>query len=410
MNHLRTDLIAAFREGNFLQVVYDKSLREEEHRNVLVDELVSMQNDGLIDVIAGFRDLENKPGVGYDFFLTRHILEAVLPRLNAPIRPVMDCVIQLVKEAGQNMVAGYLFAPYIDFCAAEPSRPKDSLKQIEASIDQLADLLSPTIIAGTRIDTEHYLNEAIRFTGHENIDIRKRAIFSLGKIQFSQDSVFIEPALACLELSVSKETNDQLLGNLIISAFSLYRHDKSKLARVIDLIVCALSKGGDYALHAASELFGFNFNELPDVLLDALLDHLRRVRPQHKGTLDNIDYGLVKLLKQINPMKGIEFLETYLLSNPADTALDIFDSVIIEIYKNNNLLNKLLTRWFLRGDRVLCEGIQTVVNKANDSNIVLEIDQSELVSSDLKHILYIARKPSVICSLSLLPLQASSFL
>jgi len=393
MNNARNDLIVAFQEGNFLQVVYDKSLSERESGNDLTEELVRMHNDGLLDVIAGFRALRNKSDTGYDFFMTRHILEKALPHLNVPMKPVMDCVLHLVSEAGQDMAAGMLFTPFIDFCAAEPSRPKESLKQIESSVDQLADLVTPTIIAGARIDTEYYLNEAIRLTRHKNIEIRKRAIFSLGKIQYPGDSNLCEPALTCLELSLSKETDDQLLGNLIKSAFSLYKHDKSQLERFIDLIKSALSQGGDHALHAASELFCFDFTELPEALLDAILDHLQRVKPESKGTINNIDHGLVKLLDQENLNKGIEFIENLLLANPSDLSLDIFNCVTRKFSRNNdNNLNRLLTRWFLRGDRVLCEGIHIIVNHSHDHDVLLSVELSEFNSSDPVHIFFLARK------------------
>ncbi len=116
MNNLRKELKDAFQAGNFFQVIYDKSLGERGNRDDLVEELVSMHNDGMIDVIAGFRTLQNKPDAGVDFFLTRHILEKALPRLNSPVKPVMDCVLHLVNEAGQDMFAGTLFNHFIDFC------------------------------------------------------------------------------------------------------------------------------------------------------------------------------------------------------------------------------------------------------------------------------------------------------
>ena len=193
-------------------------------------------------------------------------------------------------------------------------------------------------------------------------------------------------------MSATKETDDQLLGNLIRSAFSLYQQDKSLEERVINLINRALPSDGESALHAASELFGTNFNELPEALLDVLLNHLRSVRPQNKGTLNNIDYGLVNLIKLEDPTKGIEFLEALLRANPNDVQMDIFDSVILELYKNSTLLNKLLTRWFLRGDRVFCEGIHAIVNKIHDHDMLLKIDPSELVSVDMVHIVFLARK------------------
>lgn len=89
-------LVAAYQEGKFLQVVYDKLLSARGDSGDLAAELVSLHNDGQIDVIAGFRALQNKPGSGLDFFLTRHIFEKALPHLNAPIQPVMDCVLHLV--------------------------------------------------------------------------------------------------------------------------------------------------------------------------------------------------------------------------------------------------------------------------------------------------------------------------
>lgn len=393
MNDLRKDLISAFQAGKFLETVYEKTLSElESGHDDLTDELVRMHNDGLLDVIAGFKTLRNKSDAGYDFFRARRVLEKALPNLNSPVQQVMECVLHLVSEAGQDMAAWALVDPFINFCVAEPSRPKEALKQIEASVGKLLDLLIPTIIAGARMDANHYLNEAIRLTAHENIEVRRRAIASLGRIQYPKDTNLYKASLACLELSATKETDDQLFGNLIRSAFSLYQQDKSLEERIISLISRALSSGGENALHAASELFGFKFNELPCALLDILLDYLMRVKPQNKGTLNNIDYGLANLMKREDPTKGIDFLEAFLKANPDTVQMDAFDSVIQKLYKNNTLLNKLLTRWFLRGDRVLCKGIHTVVNKVHGHDMLLKIDPSELVSTDFVHIIFLARK------------------
>ena len=236
MDNLRNELINAFNEGNFLQVVYEKSIGASGNRSALVEELVSVHNDGLIDTIACFSLLENKQNSGHDFFQIRHVFEKTLPHLNAPVKQVMDCVIHLVSEAGQDMTACHIYDPFVDFCTKETSRPKESLSQIEANLEKLVDLLAPTIVAGARIDASYYLNAAIRLTTHENIEVRKRAIFSLGKIQYSQNIKLCYPAICCLELSVTKEKDDHLLGNLIKSAFGLFIHDNTQVDRSINLI------------------------------------------------------------------------------------------------------------------------------------------------------------------------------
>ena len=389
MNNLRNDLIVAFKEGNFLKVVYEKSSGELENCYDIAPELVSLHNDGMLDIIAVFRTLKNASDTGYDFLRTLRIFEKALPHINAPVQQVMECILNIVND---NIAAGTLFTPFTDFCASDPSRPQECLKLIEASIDQFADLLTHTIVAGARIDAKYYLNEAIRLTMHENIEIRIRAIFSLGGIQYSQGTDLCDHAIACLDSSVSKETDDRLLSNLIRSAFSLYKYEKSQVKRIIDIINCALKKGSDYALRAASELFVFDFNELPEDLLDTLLAHLLRVKYENKDTIDIIDCGLAKLLHRENPNKGIEFLENFLIAHQNDLSLKIFDSVIYEIIGNKDLLKKLLTKWFLRGDRILCEGISAVVNEVHGNDMFLDIDPSAFVSIDLTHIVFLARK------------------
>jgi len=72
--------------------------------------------------------------------------------------------------------------------------------------------------------------------------------------------------------------------------------------------------------------------------------------------------------------------------------METFDMVIRKIHNNINVLNKLMTRWFLRGNRILCEGIRAIVNKNRHHCIKLEIDPSELISKDQLYIIFLARK------------------
>src|SRR4030067_916448 len=134
MNDLRKDLISAFQAGKFLETVYEKTLSEHgSGHDDLTDELVRMHNNGLLDVIAGFKSLRNKSDAGYNFFTIRRVLEKALPKLNSPVQQVMECVLHLVSEAGQDMAAGALFDSLINFFADEPSPPKKSFKPNQSS-------------------------------------------------------------------------------------------------------------------------------------------------------------------------------------------------------------------------------------------------------------------------------------
>jgi tetratricopeptide (TPR) repeat protein len=410
MDDLRDQLLAASDEGEFLLLVYKASLDNPHSDDVLAEELAKLHNEGSVDVISAFRSLQNSSDTGVNFWLTRHVLEKVLPRLDAPILQVMECVLHLVKEAGQDMAAGTLISPFIDFCAAHPSRPEEALKLIERSIDKYVALLEPTLIAGARLDIECYLNESLRMVSHEDIEVRRRVVFSLGRFRYPEDSNLFDKALACLESSVSKETDDILLGNLVKSAFELYKqHDDTQAGRITSLVNSALMKGKDFALHAASELFGYCYNELREPLLDTLLINLLRIKPVNKGSLDSIDYGLAQLFEKGEQSKGIEFIEKLLLANPDNISLSTFDSTSRELIKNKeNIFSRLLTRWFLRGSRVLCEGINSIINLVHSDNLLLSVEPSGIDFSNPYQPVFIARK--AIGYLFFKPISAASII
>jgi len=87
----------------------------------------------------------------------------------------MACVNQLYTEAGRDGACGTILDAYISFCEKDPSRPKEALREIEGNFDFL-NLLTPTIVAGSRIDPPHYLAETLRLTRHDNIDVRRSGL------------------------------------------------------------------------------------------------------------------------------------------------------------------------------------------------------------------------------------------
>lgn len=217
-------------------------------------------------------------------------------------------------------------------------------------------------------------------------------MFSLGKLNWPEGIAVSDSALAALERSATAETDDQILAGVVKSAFALLQQYKAQEPRVVALIATALSKGDEYTLHAASEVFGFHTGELTATFLDALFVHLVRVRSTNKGTLDNVDYGISHLLKNGDPEKAIQFLEDLLLTHPDELTMEVFDSAAREILSNKALISKVLTRWFLRGERVLCDGVHTIIGAQQGNDLPLEIDPAQLKPADFVHILFVARK------------------
>lgn len=388
----RENLLKGYEAGNFLETLYACLTADHNARSALASDLVVLHNERLIDVVDAFESLSNKSSNGPDFFLTRHVFEKALPNLDAPALPVMRCVLHLYRDGGQDLAAGTIIEGYVSFCANQPSLAREALTIIEAHPSEYADLLTATLSAGFRIDNPYFLEQAIRLCEHENVEMKKGAVFSLGNLNLQLGSAMSDYAIAALERSATVETDDQILARLVKSAFMLLQQDKAQEQRIVTFFATALAKGGEFTLHAASEIFGFHTKEVTSTLLDVLLDHLARVNPANKGTLNNVDYGISYLLKNGTPERPIQFLEDFLLAHPNDLTMEIFDDSAREILGNKALISKVLTRWFLRGNWVLCDGVQIIVSQNHHDGLPLEIDPSEFQPADLVHAVFLARK------------------
>lgn len=388
----RDVLLSSYETGSFLETVYACLSADRNSRSTLALDIVALHNEGLINVVGVFESLINNQSNGSDFFLIRHVFEEALPSLDAPVLSVMRCILQLYRNAGQDLAAGTIISKYVDFCAHQPSRPREALTEIEAYPDEFADLLTATLSAGFRVDNPYFLEQAIRLCEDENIELKRGAVFSLGNLNLQTGNAMSDSAITALERSSMVETDDQILARLVKSAFMLLQQDKAQEQRIATLFATAVAKGGEYTLYAASEIFGFHTNELPAPLLEVLLVHLAHVSPTNKGTLNNVDYGIAHLLKNGTTERPIQFLEDLLLAYPNDLTMEVFDDTAREILGNKALISKVLTRWFLRGDRVLCDGVRIIVSSHHHDGLPLGIDPSELKSADSVHVVFLARK------------------
>lgn len=385
-------LIAASKTGSFLEAVYNAYLAEPEGRESLHLEIAALHNEGRVDVIVEFEKLSTKLSGGSDFFMTRHVFEKALPDINAPIDAVMRCVLQLQRDAGQDMAAGTIFSGYINYCGKDASRALEALKIIEAAPDQFADMLPATIVAGSRIDNPYYVAEVIRLSQHPEKTLRQRAVFSFSRVQWPKDAAVPDSALSALEASAASEVDDDIFASIVRSAFAFYRQDKSTESRVTALIGGVLPNGDQYTLHAASEILGFETKDIPSHLLDLLLTHMKRVKPTHGVTLNNIDYGIAHLLKGQGAENGLRLLEEFLLTHAGRLTIKVFHSAAGVIRQDKALLSKVMTRWLLNGARVLCESVHEIGGTHLGEDLVVDVDATELQPADATRIIFVARK------------------
>lgn len=375
----------------------------------LTEVLIRLHNENQIDIITVFSEIRQEPSSGAHFFQKRRIFEAILPNLNADIAKVMDCVLHLIEEAGEDLSANVVLQPFADYCSANPSRPSRGLELVEESPELYVPLILPILIAGSQLEFTFYFDSTLRLINCENIEIRKSAVLALGRLQYQDNTDFPDIALGSLEILLEKETDDITLANLIDSAARFYKYEVPLQPRINQAIDTALLKGGDFALNTASNLFGLRNEELPENAINIILKHLQNVNPYHKLSLDNIDYGIASLVEKDGQNKTIEFLEQILLKSKGEISLSTFDSTCYKILENKeNIFSRIVTKWLLSGKSQLCKAIFDIVSLPYGDDLIISIDPSEIDISNYNEIYFLARK--AIGYLFFKPISAASII
>ena len=176
------ELIVADKEGRLIEAAYELSQGSSNNRPVIGALFSDLHNNGDIDLIDAYTSLHNNIPNGSDFFLSRDLFEKALPTLAAPVVQVMACIQHLAREAGNDLAANTVFEPFIEFLAAESSRPHQALEAIRKSPSQWSGFVCPAILAGVRMNLEEYLGYAIELVSHEISDVCINAIYTLGRI------------------------------------------------------------------------------------------------------------------------------------------------------------------------------------------------------------------------------------
>ncbi|MEW8333832.1 MAG: hypothetical protein AB2728_20520 [Candidatus Thiodiazotropha sp.] len=408
MDDKAEELTTAYQEGQLIDAAYKLSRGSKENRKAISTLLSELHNKGDIDLLKSYLSLSNNSQTGPDFFLSRRLFEKALPALKAPVEQVMLCIQHLASEAGNDLAANTVFGPFIEFLAVDSTRPLRALEVIRESPVKVANFVSPVIIAGTRTNLEEYFGYATELVTHEIPDVSINAIYSLGRISYAQTSYLPVRAIEEIKRISEEHHDDRYMAVVIKTASSLAKLDASLVEPAFTAVTNALRSGSDQALHAATEVFGFEANDLPDELLNLLISNLPRVKAENGGSINNIDFGISALFKK-DKNRAIGCLEKILLSNPDTLSLKAFDSFIHEILSADlATLNHMLTRWFIRGDRVLCTAITEMIEPVHGNQLSMEIDPQALPNNDPVTLIFLARK--AIGYLFFKPVSVSSIL
>ena len=392
MSNLRQLLIDALQDGEFLKGIYEIKIKDEHIDKELCDVLLELCSDGTVDLAGEFEKMENSTKVDYDFWILRHLFEQLLPHLEARPSKVMDCVVHLISEAGDNGAATFVANPFKEYCEGNSTRCSECLQIFAESTIKYVDLFPSIIAAGFKFEPTQYLEKVGEYSKHNIIQVRSSATFALGNIEYSKSSKELRSALGILKEVCDAETEDQIIGSVVRSILKLLNYGSEHESQIVEVLKLAFSKGDHISKYYASNYFAFTDDKLSKKIRLLLFGFLEKVKPTDKGTIHNIDRGIVRLLKAKKTNVSIQFLENLISNSNNKLNKDDFIHFSSELHKNKLLLSKIIKKWFLSANPYLCLFIQEILSNVGRADSVISIDKRVLMGLDIVQLEFIARK------------------
>lgn len=390
MDELKEKLLKANVDGNFFEFIQEVYYEDRKGEKVLPSLLVELHNEGILNLVELFTSFKNKTE-NHDFFSVRRVFEEVLPDINAPVKDVANCVKQLTLEAGQDMAAYMLLSPFKEFCKKDPDRTKALFDIALTNIDEDFDHLSTAIEAGASNDEVTYVNQAIKLLTHENELIIQRAIFALGRIDY-QDKMLLEQVAIAINKSSASSLCDVILATSMRALFAVVSQSDDLESLFLDFLNTHSDHLDGRYIHAASEILFYDEKKVSGNVEPKLLNICCYTKPENKGTINNIDYALERILKRNSFDDCVVFLERFFELSEYKVSVKHFDSFVRELHNHRDThLSSLLTRWLL-SKKIKLGKYASDLLRDSDKGISIGFDRSYVTKENKGVHLFLARK------------------
>lgn len=390
MDELKEKLLKANVDGNFFEFIQEIYYQDRKGEKLLPSILAELHNDGDLNLVGLFQNFKNTPE-NHDFFSVRHVFEEVLPDINAPVKDVADCVKHLTLEAGQDMAAYMLLSPFKEFCKKDTNRAKSLFDVALTNIDEDFNHLSTAIEAGACNDEVTYINQAIELLTHENELIIQRAIFALGRINY-QDKTLLEPVAIAITKSSMSSPTDVILATSMRALFAVVSLSNDLESLFFDFLHTHSEHLDDRYIHAASEILFYDEKKVSSNVEPKLLNICCYTKPENKGTINNIDFALERILKSNRFDDCVFFLERFFELSEYKLSVKNFDSFVRELHNHRDThLSTLITRWLL-SKKIKLGKYASDLLRDSEKGISISFDQAYIAQENKGVHLFLARK------------------
>ncbi|WP_075185342.1 hypothetical protein [Teredinibacter haidensis] len=379
-------LINASADGDFLITLAKEYKGKRPYREDVGELLASLHNEQKIDLLKEFSGLfkaENE----HSFFDVRNAFEQALPTLIAEVTPVMSCVRHLTIEAGNDLAAGWVITPFIEYLKAGPERPMQAINVELDSPNADVNLVCPAIIAGSKLDFDLYCKKAIGLINEESEEIVSNAIYSLGRIEFNSEVNLAQSAITEISKKVD-DTSSKVLGCSLRTIASLRKLFPELKEATLEIANKITTKIDESILHSATEVLFFDKKDLDVDVQKVILNYCLNVDLKNLGSINNLDYGLAHILKSNESRQAIDFVEAYIRNNKNSDIIKCFDSFSNELINEKDTFNRVVTKWLLSDCMSVAKSVLTIFDFINDDKFELRANFDDIrnVSSEMQYL------------------------
>lgn len=336
-----------------------------------------------------------------------------MPYIEADIKALCGCVGHLYTEAGSNGAAGTVVNAFGQYLESKPEKIHEAYEISLQKPDGERGLLLCIIISGVKHDFPRYYSEILRLVDHADTELRQTGLCALGRISYTEHLDKAQQALEVLGNQASIiNGEDEHYSAVVDSLLRLSPALPDSETRIREHITKCMNSGELKTVNAASSALAYSQVEYPLSILKAVLIGSTNVPAKYQSIHMSLDHICEKILdNQVDP-PGIEKFFERLLDADREIAQNfskIYHGVTEKLLADNRrLLSLYSSRWFLKGNRRLCELIASVASSVHDNDVFLHADLSELADISDEAVLFVARK--AIGYFAVRPLTASSYL
>ncbi|MDN7715117.1 hypothetical protein [Burkholderia gladioli] len=389
----RGEILAKAADGTLVDALFDDYGRIwlDENSSTL-ELLIELHNAGEIDLLAIVTPEAVKRHQGVNFFNGQHLFERLIPRISGSVREMVRVVEVLRVGGGADLAAGLHIEQFAKWCEAEPARPIELLALIDEDVPDADGYLIVAIKTGVNVDRALFMGRAYGFLESGTERQRLNALNALGQVEISGAPEWSR-FLAALVAAQGVCYDDAFRGQMLSTAVN--RLKSAPAERIVELeriAATAVAGGGDQTLYVAARILAFETAPLGADLRDKLIDALRGIAGAHNATIDMLDLGLSKLLKQGEVDAVRRFVEELLTRAEDSIGLERLDSVVRTIIDDGDqILADWVVAWMRNGNYMLCRSMDRAMFSASRDEYALSVDFSRYKLSDAEYP-YLARK------------------